>query len=52
MNNSSDDIERVREAAYRLYDSFEKDSQQEGSYDGLVVFSLMRIFLHVYIRVH
>ena len=43
MNNSSDDIERVREAAYRLYDSFEKDSQQEGSYDGLVVIKFMEI---------
>ena len=36
VNNTSDDIERVRDAAYRLYDSFEKESQQEASYDGLV----------------
>jgi len=34
VNNTSDDIERVRDAAYRLYDSFEKESQQEASYDG------------------
>jgi len=34
VNNTSDDIERVRDAAYRLYDSFEKEAQQEASYDG------------------
>ena len=36
VNNTSDDIERARDAAYRLYDSFEKEAQQESTYDGLV----------------
>jgi len=34
VNNTSDDIERARDAAYRLYDSFEKEAQQEATFDG------------------
>ena len=36
VNNTSDDIERARDAAYRLYDSFEKEAQQEATFDGSV----------------
>ena len=46
VNNTSDDIERARDAAYRLYDSFEKEAQQEATYDGLVfiIFNLQKYF--------
>ena len=46
VNNTSDDIERARDAAYRLYDSFEKEAQQEATFDGLVsvIFQPTKVF--------